>query len=380
MEPRQYAAAVWHRCLWIGASGLAVAAAAVTAGMAAPATDTASRTSASARWTPGRGSPGALLVDDELLPSIVRLGTSPAVLARGGRRSAVDTDRGRTGRSRRHRAGPDTSVLVVTARAASASGAADLADAVAKTLSTVATAAHADADGASYLQADVVGPAREPRFPSGTSARTDALRGLAVGLLVGVLLSGLVELARPRIRDLATAAELTTSPVLAGLPAAGRRRSSGAREAGLDRLGWLLRSSPRSRNFADRSSWAPIPGRPAAARTTSGRYRGRAWYPCRCRRPGCGTPARPGTTGCVVVATGRTPPAASAPPVAAAEAAGVPVLGVVLDGASVLPRGGVTACSPRCAGDAPLPRRISAARASAGVRPPWLTAGRVAGR
>ena len=380
MEPRQYAAAVWHRSLWIGASGLVVAAVAVLAGMAASPTYTATSSLyvGVSEVDAGQGLAWSSLVDDELLPSIVRLGTSPAVLGPVAEELSVDRTPAELASDVDIAPVPDTSVLVVTARAASAAGAADLADAVAESLSTVATAAHADADGTSYLRADVVGPAREPRFPSGTAPRTDALRGLAVGLLVGVLLSGLLELARPRIRDLATAAELSTTPVLAGLPAAGRGSARGGRGAGLDRLAWLLRSSPAvpglrrlvvlgtdarvARRLAD--DLAQVPGT------------GLAPVPMSAAGLRDADPAR--HDGLLVAATGRTTHRSLTTALAAAEASGIPVLGVVLDG--VLPpaarwRDRVLAA---VRGDAPLPRRISAAQAAAGSRPPWLTTSRIA--
>lgn len=380
MEPRQYAAAVWHRSLWIGASGLAVAAVAVAAGVAsAPGyTATSSLYVGVSEVDAGQGLAWSSLVDDELLPSIVRLGTSPAVLGPVAEELSADRSPGELAPAVDIAAVPDTSVLVVTARAASASGAADLADAVAETLATVATAAHADADGTSYLRADVVGPAREPRFPSGTSARTDALRGLAVALLVGVVLSGLLELARPRIRDLATAAGLTASPMLAGLPAAGRGRARGGREAGLDRLAWLLRSSP---SVPDLRRLVVLGTDARVARRLAddlGQVPGAGLAPVPMSVAGL-RDARPAEhDGLLVVATGRTTHRALTGAVAAAGATGIPVLGVVLDG--VLPPAARWRDRLLAAvrGNAPLPRRISAAPGAVGLRPPWLTSSRIA--
>ncbi|WP_176946299.1 hypothetical protein [Blastococcus aurantiacus] len=372
---------MWHRSLWIGATGFTVAALAVISGMAASPsyTATSSLYVGVSEVDAGQGLAWSSLLDDELLPSIVRLGTSPAVLGPVAEELPVDRTPAELAADVDIAPVPDTSVLVVTARAASASGAADLADAVAESLSTVATAAHADADGGSYLRADVVGPAREPRFPSGTAARTGAVRGLAVGLLLGVVLSGLLELARPRIRDLATAAALTTSPVLAGLPAAGRGGPRGGRRTGLDRLAWLLRSSPAVpdlRRLVVLGTDARVARRLA---DDLGQVPGTGLAPVPMSAAGLRDVRPAEHDGLLVVATGRTTHRSLTAAVAAAEASGIPVLGVVLDG--ILPPAARWRDRLLAAvrGNAPLPRRVSAAPGAVdGLRPPWLTSSRIA--
>jgi capsular polysaccharide biosynthesis protein len=358
MEPSAYAATIWRRSIWVVAAGIAGAAVAIALSLTSTATYAAtSSLFVGVRQIDGpQGLAWGSLLGERVLPSIVRLGTSTAVLEPVVDELSLDGTAADLAGTLEVSLSEDTSVVEITARAASPEGATRVADAVAERLAAVATAAHADADGTSILQTEIVGDAEVPRFQASPTTRKNAVLGLGVGLLAGVVLAGLAELARPRVRDAADVAAVTALPVVAGLPHPARRGFSGPRRtAGIDRLAWLLGPSISSGGrllLLGTTAGAAGPlardlGYVAGARlravaTTAAELRGVA--------PG------PQDSLLLVVESGRTTRRSLATALAVAETAAVPVVGVVVDG--VVPAGATWRTRLRAAlrGNAPLPR------------------------
>jgi capsular polysaccharide biosynthesis protein len=375
----EYAAAVWRRSVWVGAAGLAVAVLAVGLASLSPVTYRASSSLLVGVTTAdsAEGLAYAGLVSDRLLPSVVRLGTSAAVLEPVIEELALD----RTPAELADRIGvtlvEDTSVLVVSAEAASGGQAARVANAVARNLAAQATSLHADTEGPALLQVTIVGPAEAPRFQFAPDRRRSAVLGLSVGLLAGVLLSGLHEVARPRIRTEADIAAVASLPTLAVVPREFRddNRESG-RSAGLERLAWLLRSLP---TVADGGRlWLLGTAGEAPVRLVSD-VRATVGTELRVSAAAELTAADVGGRDAVVVVvrSGRTTRRSLAAALASAGRLGAPVHGVVLDG--VVPVGAGWRRQVRAAlqGDAPLPRLVRGGRAPEAGSAPWATSSRI---
>ena len=246
MEPRDYLAAVCRRFAWVAGAGIAGALVAVALALVSTVTWTAK--SSVYVGTSSAESAEALansaLVGEDLVPSIVQLATSSAVLGP----VAEELDSGLTPEQLATRLQVtltrSSSLLSISASARTPGEAARTADQVVRRLQEVAAELHEGTEGPPALRLTVVAPAQEPRFQSSPATRRNALAGLAAGLAVGVLGVGTARLVRPRVHDVEDVAVVTGAPPLTTLPD-GRpgRRAARHRAAGVDRLRLLLGTS-----------------------------------------------------------------------------------------------------------------------------------------
>lgn len=243
LQLRDYITAVCRRWVWIGAAGAAAALVAVAVAQAsAPSYVSSSSLFVGVTQVgPDVSLSTSSRVDEVMLPSLVQLARSDVVLGPVAARLEPRTTPADLEERVSVTVPEDTSVLVVSAAAPEPGEAARLADAVTAELRTAAEQLYDTGGSSSLLRLTQVMPAMEPRFPSSPATRRYAVAGLAVGLLGGVLLAGLEELVRPRIRDRADAHHVSGLPVLGNVAARGRGLATAAnRAAEVERLGWLL--------------------------------------------------------------------------------------------------------------------------------------------
>lgn len=237
MEIRNYVAAVVRRWLWVAAAALTAAVLAAGSAFLAPETWRSTTTvyvGASSSAGP-EGAAYAARIPDDVLPSLVRLARSPAVLAPVVDRLDLGTTPHRLAGTVEAAAGRKTSLLSISVTADDPREAALVAGAVVEELDD-RTRELFSSGTAPLLTLTTVRPATEPRWSAGPGVRSTALLGLAGGAALAVVACGLLERARPRVRTARDLAGLVDAPVLGDLPAPGSSRTLGAREAAVDRL------------------------------------------------------------------------------------------------------------------------------------------------
>ncbi|MCZ2836439.1 hypothetical protein [Modestobacter sp. VKM Ac-2985] len=321
MDVRSYLVAVLARWRWIVGAGLTgVVVAVLLAGSSAPVhRSTTTLYVGAAQITEVTDPAYAAQVTTEVLPSLVRLARSAAVLAPviadlelPGSPSALAERTDVVGDA-------DTSVLVISVDDGSPATATRIAAAVARSLTERATALYADTDGDTLVRLATVQEAAALPTAVAPDHRRAVAGGLLGGTVLAVLLAGAAELTRPRVRDARDVAATTDRPVLAELRRAGRRRTDAPdRRSAVDRLRWELADAPgpgvvlvgAPTEPADdlRAALAPAPA------------------------------ARPGGV-VVVVRSGRTTRTDLHRALASATALGTPVRGVVVDDLPADPTG-----------------------------------------
>lgn len=241
MEIRDYVAAVGRRWLWVAVAALSAAVLAAGSAFLAPdawRSTTTVYVGASSSAGP-EGAAYAARVPDDVLPSLVRLARSPAVLGPVVDRLDLATTPYELARGVEVSAVRKTSVLTISATTGNPRESTLVAGAVAEELAA-RTGELFSSDTSALLSLTTVRPATEPRFSTGPGTSRNGILGLAGGAALAVVACGLLELARPRVRTGADVARLTDAPVLAELPAPGSSRAPGGREAAVDRLRWTL--------------------------------------------------------------------------------------------------------------------------------------------
>jgi capsular polysaccharide biosynthesis protein len=306
-------------------------------------------------------------VGEDLLPSLVELTRSPAVL-----RPAIDeldlaTTPEQLAGTLEITALEDTAVLEISATAPTAREAALVAGAVGERLRDLALSMYPGGDDGPLLEVTTVIEPREPAFQTSPNTRTDTALGSLAGAAAAVLLTGLGALLRPRVRNAADVAALTDVPVLATL------HSGGARAESVTRLLWAVDSAAPSGSpialtgpsagvgaLADEllpaTTKAAQPAAAPASRTGTTGPDGRPRVVHVADPRELRGAAAQGVDGLVVVVdAGRTTRTQLQATLAAAGASSVPLLGVVVDG--VLPPGPGRRAELHAAlrGDAPVP-------------------------
>jgi capsular polysaccharide biosynthesis protein len=350
VELRDYARAVvgrWTAVVAAGAAGL------LTAGTVALLTPPAYEARVSlyvdAAVVAGPQDPSsAARVRTAVLPSVARLATSTSVLARVGDRLGLEDSPTALAAGIDVLVDDDSSVLLLTATRPTPAGAAAVAQAVGAEVRRSAGSLLTGTDGPQLR----VTPVRDATaaVPASRSAAVLAVLGAVAAAGAAALLAGLAELSRPRVRGRADVARVTDVPVLGLLPA----------DVPVRRHALLRRPADPPRRAEElarlRLALRSLPGRvPATAAAPAA--------PPRIALLGAGTSvvalaAELDTPGQAVVAVGapgdlltagpfdgvvlvadgrRTTSALLAATVASAGAAGVPLLGVVVDG--LLPPG-----------------------------------------
>lgn len=219
MEPKDYLAALCRRWLWIAAAGLlgAVVAGALSSLSPVRFASTTSLYVGVARVEDGADLASGSIVGEDLLPSLLELARSTAVL-----QPAIDDLRLAT--TPQQLAGTlevvgleDTAVVEITASAPTASEAAVIADAVGRNLRELALSMYPGGEGGPLLEVTTVVEPREAAFQASPNTLADTALGLLAGGGAAVLLTGLGALLSPRIRGAEDVAALTDVPVLATL-------------------------------------------------------------------------------------------------------------------------------------------------------------------
>jgi capsular polysaccharide biosynthesis protein len=343
MEPRDYAASVGRRWLWVIAAGLVGAIVGAISALTSPTTFTATT---SVFVTPavidtGESLGYAAQLGRVTFPSVLALGRSSAVLDRAAAEPSVGATPQQLAGAVDVEFPSGSRLLTIAADAPTGSQAAARAAAVARALEAAAATVFRGADGQALLRMDVVTPAQTPVMASSPRRTRDTALGFAVGLVMAVLTCGLEELVRPRIRHLADVAAITDRPVLAtvGLGVGTSAQPDGARlrwllgtldraPAGPRRVGLLGARRELGMLLADvERADAEAPRAPEGARPEPTLVDLRQAAGSSLERP----PSRVDTLVLVVALHGTTRRALTAT-IAAAERLALPVAGVVLHG------------------------------------------------
>ena len=339
MQPREYVAAVRRRWLWIAATGLVGAiVSALLAGLASPTY----RSTASVYFEADRAATTADLATGSLLrtrilPTIAELARSPLVLEPVLEELGSDVSRAALADGLDLVVLDDTAVLEISATGPDPAEVARVALAVSEQVRRAALALYVDTDRGPLLEATTIIPPREPRFPTSPATRSGAVLGLVGGLGIGVLLAGFGASARPRVRTAHDVAALTTAAAVWTLHA------GEARAAGISRLMWSLRDTtatddgPARITVSGSRRAASALGNTVAASTVRPDTGGGSLAIVHVTDVGelRGEATGSASGHLVAVDAGRTTRAELLQAMAAAEAAPVPLLGVVVDG--VLP-------------------------------------------
>jgi capsular polysaccharide biosynthesis protein len=335
VQPKEYAAAIGRRWVWISACGIAGAlfGAALSSSTAPTYTSSTSLLVGVERVGADENLALASRIGTQVLPSLERLARSPAVLSpvattlreagapAGGLASRITAD-----------VAEGTSVLVVTAEDDTPEGASRLAAATGAELQRAAARFHGTDGDADVLRLTTVAPATAPAFPSAPETKRSTAAGMLAGVLVGVLATGAGEIARPRVRDAGDVAGRSGLSVLGTLPPrTPGRRARLERATAVHRLAALLhpgRAQGRSIRRTALVGPPPVTGRLARelrAATSHG------LDPVHVPAP-TDLDAATVEAAVLVVDAHRTPRRALDRAVAAAQDSPVPLAGVVLDG------------------------------------------------
>jgi capsular polysaccharide biosynthesis protein len=387
VEPKNYVLALLRRWVWIGTAATAAAAIGVLIAMASVVTYRSSTAlyvgidEAAGAQDAAAGS----LVDRRVLPSLVELATTARVLGPVVDGLDLDVTPTQLADSVAVSVVEDTTVLQIAVDGPDPGRVTDIADEVAAQLRAATEAIYADPAGEPLLRVSTLEPASTPRFQIFPSKRNNAVIGFAAGAVVAALLVGLQELWRPRVRDYRDAERVTTAPVVevAGTEIGATRPHESERGRALERLWWMLHEAspsgrggrfaiigPRAEELArDMVASAKPQQRPrlSAAGSRSTATVIPVWADEVEVRP-LGDPteltARSAEFDGVLVSAhaGRTSRGRLAGVLTAAERAGVPVVGVVVE--DVLPRraGLRTRVLAAIRGDSPLGPLDSLAR------------------
>lgn len=257
MEPRDYVVAICRRWLWVAVAAVAAACCgAVVAMSAAPGyTSTSTVYVSVTRVQTAEALASSSRVQAEVLPSLVLLARSPAVLQPVIDDLGLAVDPGTLADRVAVTVNEGTALLSVSASAADGATARSIVEAVEEQLQEQADELYVDGAGEPLLGLVVTTPPRTPQFASAPHTHRWVTVGLLGGAGAAILLSGLWELLRPRVRSVRDVAALTSVPVLASLPVRGREES-------LRWLQWTLGAATTS----GRSGSVPwLVGRSAAA-------------------------------------------------------------------------------------------------------------------
>jgi capsular polysaccharide biosynthesis protein len=242
VEPRDHLAAVLRRWHWVAAAGLVGAVLAVAVAMAATPrfeSRTVLFVGVTRAADPGDLSTGSL-VRREVLPSLVQLVRSSAVLTPVVDGLALPTTAGELARDVDVSVPEDASQLVVTVSAEDPETARLIAAAVGESVRTAVSELTGVGSADDPLALTTVTPAPEPRYQSAPDEKFLAALGLLGGSTAATLAIGLVSLARRPVRG---PGDLGSAPVLGQLVRRPRRPTrAGAHERSqeVQRLGWLL--------------------------------------------------------------------------------------------------------------------------------------------
>jgi capsular polysaccharide biosynthesis protein len=336
-----YVRAVAVRWVWLLVAGLVGL---VSGGLLSALTPPAYAAQASlyvaaARVDGDDGAAWATLIKDEVVPSVAALARSGVVLDRVVARLDLPVGAGELADRVTVAVAAETNLLDVTVTDSDPARAARTADAVADVVTTQSARLLTGPSGP-LLRLSLVRPAAVPRFADGPGTLTTGVAGAAGGAGLATLLAGLAELARPRIRGHRDVAEVSTAPVLAVLPPATHPRHAerlAPLRAQLDAAFARVRRGPAVLLPASPGGRAAAGAWQLAARLAAlpaGRAADPGTLPVAAADPRFLD--RAGTCGVVLLADGQgTTRAQLAATEAAVRAAGLPVLGVVVDG--VLP-------------------------------------------
>lgn len=247
MQIANYVAAVGRRWLWVVAAAMTAAVLAVGSALLAPDTwrSTAVVYVGASSTVGPEGTAYAALVPKDVLPSLLGLARSPAVLGPVVDRLALGTTPHRLADTIEAAIQDNSSILSISATAATPREAALIAEAVTAELAG-RTGELFGSEVAPLLTLTTVRPATAPRWSTGLDVRRGGVLGLGGGAALAIVVCGLLERARPRVRSESDVAALTDAPVLAALPGPGSGRDTDARAAELERLRWTLEQVWRS--------------------------------------------------------------------------------------------------------------------------------------
>jgi capsular polysaccharide biosynthesis protein len=174
----------------------------------------------------------------EVLPSVVQLVRSAAVLSPVVAELGLDRTAGQLATDIDAQVTQDTSLLTVVVSSTDRHEATRIASAVADSTRRVTDRLFATPGGPSVLTLTTVSPASTRQVPSSAHTRRNAELGLLIGALAAGLAVSLLERARPLARS---AADLDVAPGVLVTEVRRRRRGRGeAERADLERLTWLL--------------------------------------------------------------------------------------------------------------------------------------------
>jgi capsular polysaccharide biosynthesis protein len=337
LEPKQYLASVWRRWVLVLAGGLAGAVAAAVLSALSPVTY---ESTAAVYVEVGEVDGTADLVagsrvGNEVLPTIAQFVQSSAVLQPVVESAGVSVSPGELADALDVVVLEDTAVVEITVAAADPRQATLLAREVGEHIGRAVLSLYPATDGGSLLEVTTIAPPREPSAPASPGPWQHAVLGLLTGLGLGVLASGLADLASPRIRSVEGIAAITDVPVLGVLPVAGPGSAGpdedGPRRESVGRLVWSVRRTAPSAS-AGRIGLVGTPSATATLAAELGRAAGLDVVPV---QPADDLRAT-GTETCdgliVVVRSGRTTRGSLRRTLAVVGRSPAPVLGVVLDG------------------------------------------------
>jgi capsular polysaccharide biosynthesis protein len=239
LQPHEYVAAVCRRWVWIVAAGLlgGLGSAVVSAHAPVSYGSTTSLYFGVESVTSSADLAASSLIRRDVLPSVAELTRSSLVLQPVIDGLGLDVTAQQLADSLDVVVLEDTAVVEISASAPTAREAALIAREVGEEVRQVVPSLHDDGDGPDLLEVTTIIPAREPRFQASPNTRVDTAMGLAAGGAMGVLLSGVGALLRPRIRRADDVAAMTDVPVLGSLYTAGPRAES------ISRFLWALQAS-----------------------------------------------------------------------------------------------------------------------------------------
>ncbi|MEL4320454.1 polysaccharide biosynthesis tyrosine autokinase [Leifsonia sp. YIM 134122] len=228
MEPQEYLGVLRKR--WLAIVALAVLGGAAGYGYAQTLPTTYTSTSSVFVSTLQGDNTSELvqgsLYTQNIVQSYAALATMPAVLDPVIEDLDLNLDARQLGRTISANTPLNTVIIEITVSSYSADQAAEVADAVASSLATVAEdLSPQDAAGKPSISLQVVAPAHVPTVPSGPNTRLLAITGLAIGALLGLVYAFGRELLDTRIHGTADLLRVGNLQLMGTVPR-GRRRQT----------------------------------------------------------------------------------------------------------------------------------------------------------